>query len=115
MKASLGADDFIAKPYNTQILLMHAALSAQIVIIWLEQKLSHATLDSSSRGFLKSSVERQNELGILTMQMWERLFLMYSRGGWQSDSFVDIDNTLTVNISHLRNTLCKRPRVLRTL
>lgn len=52
MVLSLGADDFIAKPYNTQILLMHitSVLRRANSDVTTGTKLSHAgvTLDSSS-------------------------------------------------------------------
>ena len=115
MVLSLGADDFIAKPYNTQILLMHitSVLRRANSDVTTGTKLSHAgvTLDSSS---CKVSANQQsveltkNELRILSLLM-QNAGTVVSRQRiqeelWQSDEFVD-DNTLTVNISHLRNTL----------
>ena len=115
MVLSLGADDFIAKPYNTQILLMHitSVLRRANSDVTTGTKLSHAgvTLDSSS---CKVSANQKcveltkNELRILSLLM-QNAGTVVSRQRiqeelWQSDEFVD-DNTLTVNISHLRNTL----------
>lgn len=115
MVLSLGADDFIAKPYNTQILLMHitSVLRRANSDVTTGTKLSHGgvTLDSSS---CKVSANQQsveltkNELRILSLLM-QNAGTVVSRQRiqeelWQSDEFVD-DNTLTVNISHLRNTL----------
>jgi len=115
MVLSLGADDFIAKPYNTQILLMHitSVLRRANSEVTTGTKLSHAgvTLDSSSCKVSanQNSVElTKNELRILSLLM-QNAGTVVSRQRiqeelWQSDEFVD-DNTLTVNISHLRNTL----------
>ena len=115
MVLSLGADDFIAKPYNTQILLMHitSVLRRTNSDVTTGTKLSHAgvTLDSSSckvSANQKSVELTKNELRILSLLM-QNAGTVVSRQRiqeelWQSDEFVD-DNTLTVNISHLRNTL----------
>lgn len=115
MVLSLGADDFIAKPYNTQILLMHitSVLRRANSDVTTGTKLSHAgvTLDSSSckvSANQKSVELTKNELRILSLLM-QNAGTVVSRQRiqeelWQSDKFVD-DNTLTVNISHLRNTL----------
>ena len=115
MVLSLGADDFIAKPYNTQILLMHitSVLRRANSDVTTGTKLSHAgvTLDSSSckvSANQKSIELTKNELRILSLLM-QNAGTVVSRQRiqeelWQSDEFVD-DNTLTVNISHLRNTL----------
>ncbi len=115
MVLSLGADDFIAKPYNTQILLMHitSVLRRANSDVTTGTKLSHAgvTLDSSSckvSANQKSVELTKNELRILSLLM-QNAGTGVSRQRiqeelWQSDEFVD-DNTLTVNISHLRNTL----------
>lgn len=115
MVLSLGADDFIAKPYNTQILLMHitSVLRRANSDVTTGTKLSHAgvTLDSSSckvSANQKSVELTKNELRILSLLM-QNAGTVVSRKRiqeelWQSDEFVD-DNTLTVNISHLRNTL----------
>ena len=115
MVLSLGADDFIAKPYNTQILLMHitSVLGRANSDVTTGTKLSHAgvTRDSSSckvSANQKSVELTKNELRILSLLM-QNAGTVVSRQRiqeelWQSDEFVD-DNTLTVNISHLRNTL----------
>ena len=115
MVLSLGADDFIATPYNTQILLMHitSVLRRANSDVTTGTKLSHAgvTLDSSSckvSANQKSVELTKNELRILSLLM-QNAGTVVSRQRiqeelWQSDEFVD-DITLTVNISHLRNTL----------
>ena len=115
MSINLGADDFITKPYNTQILL--ARISSVLKRAY-QSDLSDHTL--SHKGvvlhFDKSTVEHggntaeltKNELGILRLLMQNKETIL-SREQimnelWQSDEFID-DNTLTVNINRLRKKL----------
>ncbi|MFC2629238.1 MAG: response regulator transcription factor [Lancefieldella rimae] len=115
MMLSLGADDFVAKPYNTQILLLHIATVLRRVGVVAEPsaEITHGgvTLDTAAcrvhaaRG---SAELTKNELRILAILM-RNAGTVVSRQRiqeelWQSDEFVD-DNTLTVNVSHLRQTL----------
>ena len=114
MSMNLGADDFITKPYNTQILL--ARISAILNRVYDTEQtnvLSFAglTLDigkSAVKYDVNSAELTKNELRILAM-------LIRKNGGivsrddimnelWQSDEFVD-DNTLTVNVNRLRKKL----------
>ena len=112
----LGADDFIAKPYSSRVLLARieallrrrsqAAVASTIVHNGLTLDLSR-----SQASFEGRSVElTKNELRILTLLMRcagtivSREAIM--RDLWDSDAFVD-DNTLTVNINRLRATLEK--------
>ena len=113
---SAGADDFVAKPYNEQVLLAHVASVLKRSYgdgAAASARLSHrgVTLDTArcEVSYQGRSVElTKNELRILGL-------LMRSPGAvvsrqriqeelWASDDFVD-DNTLTVNVSHLRQTL----------
>lgn len=114
MSMNLGADDFVAKPYNPQILL--ARIAAVLKRAYPEEApstISYRGLEtdlgkSAARGPLGETELTKNELRILTT-------LLASRGRvvsrdeimnalWQSDEFVD-DNTLTVNINRLRRKL----------
>lgn len=115
---SAGADDFVTKPYNDQVLLARiasllkrsygegAAASARISVrgVTLDAARCEVTHDGRTAELTK------NELRILAL-------LMRSAGQvvsrqriqeelWESDDFVD-DNTLTVNVSHLRQTLAR--------
>ena len=90
-----GADDFVAKPYNEQVLLAHVAAV-----------LDTTRCEVSYQG--KSAELTKNELRILALLM-RGAGSVVSRQRiqeelWESCDFVD-DNTLTVNISHLRQTL----------
>lgn len=114
MSMNLGADDFVTKPYNTQILLARITsvlrrtqgLAMQEV---LEHKGLKLNITNGSVVFNDNSVDlTKNELKILTC-------LMKNKGAivtrddlmdflWSSDLFVD-DNTLSVNITRLRKKL----------
>lgn len=115
---SYGADDFIAKPYNPAILLLH--------IEAVFKRLSHGSEEAvitydnirldAGRGNMEITVPdgvnvvdlTKNEMGILT-------YLIQKQGKivtreelisylWDSEEFVD-DNTLTVNINRVRAKL----------
>ena len=115
MMLSLGADDFVAKPYNTQILLLHIATVLRRVGVVAEPsaEITHGgvTLDTAAcrvHAAGGSAELTKNELRILAILM-RNAGTVVSRQCiqeelWQSDEFVD-DNTLTVNVSHLRQTL----------
>ena len=114
---SLGADDFVPKPYNDQVLLAHVAtvLKRSYGEGAAAAEISHGgvTLDTarcrvSYQG--RSAELTKNELRILALLM-RSAGAVVSRQRIQeelcaSDEFVD-DNTLTVNVSHLRATLTK--------
>lgn len=115
---TLGADDFVAKPYSSQVLLAHMAallrragaaagdgasmLAHNGVTVDLARSLATAG---------EQSVElTKNELRILALLV-RRAGTIVSREDlmrelWASDAFVD-DNTLTVNVNRLRAALAK--------
>ncbi len=111
---SLGADDFITKPYNTQILLAHIASVLKRVTRRGESSLftyRGLTLDTD-RGVAvcgENSAElTRNEKKLLELLL-HRAGEVVSREDmmdelWQSDAFID-DNTLTVNVNRLRRKL----------
>lgn len=114
MSMNLGADDFITKPYNTQILLARIASilrrvygsNTQDTISYNDLKLN---LSNGSITYKGNTTEvTKNELKILSC-------LIKSKGKivsredlmdfmWNSDIFVD-DNNLSVNITRLRKKL----------
>ncbi|MDR2044583.1 MAG: response regulator transcription factor [Clostridium sp.] len=111
---NLGADDFIAKPYNTQILLarIESVLRRaygdrpenvlQIGDVTLRLHDGTVSANGGTRELTK------NELRILRLLMKNQGSIL-SRDQimeelWQTDEFVD-DNTLTVNINRLRKKL----------
>ena len=113
MSMNLGADDFLTKPYNTQILLAR--------MVRLLQRACPGASPAVSRGGLTLDLGRgvaardgaevaltRNESRILQTllaaegRIVSRSALMEAL--WKSDAFVD-DNTLTVNVTRLRRRL----------
>ncbi|MCM1173163.1 MAG: response regulator transcription factor [Clostridium sp.] len=114
LSLSFGADDFIAKPYNPSILLLHIeAVFKRIGKSGDKDILRYQDIVlEPSRGVLTvngQSVElTKNEMGILAY-MFKAQGKIVSRDElisylWDSDEFVD-DNTLTVNINRVRRKL----------
>lgn len=112
---NLGADDFITKPYNTEILLARVTnilrrtsgdFKMNHILIYRDFNLN---LSNATVTYQDKSVElTKNEVKILSC-------LINNRGNivrrdslietlWKSDYFVD-DSTLTVNINRLRKSL----------
>ncbi|GAA0680958.1 MULTISPECIES: response regulator transcription factor [Clostridium] len=114
MSINLGADDFITKPYNTQILL--ARISA---ILRRSSSVSTSNLieyKSVTLNLSKSTVEYEDKEEELSKNEMKILYCLMENKGkivardelmdalWQSNEFID-DNTLTVNINRLRRKL----------
>lgn len=115
MSMNLGADDFITKPYNTEILIarVSAILKRSYGKNNNEETLSYGDLKlnlaNGSISHNSESIElTKNELKILA-------YLIKHRGKivsrdvlmdalWQSDLFLD-DNTLSVNVTRLRKKI----------
>ena len=114
MSMNLGADDFITKPYNTQILLARIASIIRRTYQNLDSEVFEFkglkyNMSTSEMTFDNKKCElTKNESKILftLMKNKERIVprndLM--KALWQDDEFVD-DNTLTVNINRLRKKL----------
>ncbi|HCL4436975.1 XRE family transcriptional regulator [Clostridium botulinum] len=112
---NLGADDFITKPYNTEILLaritniLKRAYGNLKTNNTLNYKDFNLNLSNATLIYKDKSLElTKNEVKILS-------YLINNRGNivkrdslmeylWKSDYFVD-DSTLTVNINRLRKKL----------
>jgi DNA-binding response OmpR family regulator len=122
---NLGADDFVTKPYNTQILI--ARISSVLKRAYKESISDRLDCGSFVINLSKSSLEysgsevglTKNELKIMTC-LFEHKGAIVSRDElmtrlWDSDMFVD-DNTLTVNINRLRKKLeaCGLENVIET-
>lgn len=114
MSLNVGADDFISKPYNAQILLAHIqTVLKRTYEVEVNSVLIHngLTLDLlKGKIFYKGNFAEltKNELGILRL-------LMINKGNiiprdeiinelWQNEEFID-ENTLNVNIVRLRKKL----------
>jgi DNA-binding response OmpR family regulator len=112
---NLGADDFITKPYNTEILIARVSAilkrsygknSNEEIMNYGDLKLN---LANGSISYNSNNIElTKNELRILA-------YLIKNRGKivsrdtlmdalWQSDLFLD-DNTLSVNVTRLRKKI----------
>lgn len=115
MSMNLGADDFVTKPYNTQILLARisallkrsgstAASSSILTYGDFQLNLSNATITYNN----KEIELTKNEVKILSYlinhkgEIVSRELLMEYL--WSTDYFVD-DSTLTVNVTRLRKKL----------
>lgn len=112
LSMSYGADDYITKPYNPALLLLH--------IEALFRRMNKINNTESYRGvkvnLLKSTLENgDKELLLSKNEMSIFYFLLNHQGEivtrnqimnhlWGEDKFID-DNTLTVNITRLRKKL----------
>lgn len=115
MSINLGADDFIIKPYNTQILLarIEALLRRTYGNKETSSKLTYKNLELDlAKGIVtvegKAIEITKNEMRILSYLM-ERKGEIVSREDlmeylWNSDYYVD-DNTLSVNVTRIRKKL----------
>ena len=115
MAMTLGADDFVPKPYSARVLvarinalLRRTAAAGTLVHKGLELDLARSMVTNMQTG--TSTELTKNELRILSLLL-SRAGKIVSRSAimqdlWDSDAFVD-DNTLTVNINRLRTTLEK--------
>ena len=112
LSMSFGADDFIAKPFNRQILLAHTA--AVLKRSGLQAgSVTHRGVTCDPAG---GTVVFEGRGAELTKNEGKILSLLFRSAGcvvsreelmnelWQSDEFVD-DNTLTVNMNRLRRKL----------
>lgn len=115
MGITLGGDDFITKPYNTQILL--ARISALLKRAYPHNGISDVIEHNGVRvNILASTVECNGNLIELTKNELKILhYLLNNRGKivsrvdimeylWDSSMFVN-DNTLTVNIGRIRSKI----------
>lgn len=117
MSMNLGADDFVTKPYNTQILLARiASILKRAYGNSLKQDQDVLTYKAMSLNLSNGSISCEGKILELTKNEIRILsFLMKNKGNivsrdslmeylWNSDLFVD-DNTLSVNVTRLRKKL----------
>lgn len=110
-----GADDYITKPYNTQILL---ARIASILKRTNKSELEKSKIDCTqfTLNISESKIEKEDKQIELTKNESKILQCLVKNRNkivsreelmeylWNTDEFVD-DNTLTVNITRVRNKL----------
>ena len=116
MSMTMGADDFVPKPYSSRVLVARIqALLRRASAAPERSVVAHNGVEVDLARSVASANGRQVELTKNEMRI---LALLINHAGtivsreaimrdlWDSDAFVD-DNTLTVNINRLRNTLEK--------
>ncbi len=115
MAVNMGGDDFIAKPFDLNIVVAKVqalirrtySFGGQMNII--EHNNAVLNLSDATLSYLNERIElTKNEFKILQILL-ENVGKVISRDIimtrlWQSDSFID-DNTLTVNVARLRKRL----------
>lgn len=114
MAIHLGGDDYITKPFNTQILL--ARIESILKRTYDKNENKYSEFNNLKYYPEKSIIEYKDKIEELTKNeskilkvLLENQEKIVSRDQlmnylWQTDEFVD-DNTLTVNINRLRNKL----------
>lgn len=114
MSMNLGADDFVTKPYNTQVLLarissvLRRSSGGKLQEV-LEHKGLKLNITSGVLTFNENTSDlTKNELKVLSCLMKNKGIIV-TRDElmdylWSSDLFVD-ENTLSVNIARLRKKL----------
>ncbi len=109
---SYGADDYITKPYNPTILLLHI----EAVFKRLQKTEPKLSYQGVNINLSKSALEKENqELLLSKNEMGIFYFLLINQGKivsrdeimnylWGTNKFID-DNTLTVNMTRLKKKL----------
>ena len=114
MSMNLGADDFITKPYNTQILL--ARITAMLKRTHKETMNNSVQYQGVKLQLNNSTVIYKEQVIELSKNEMQILYALLQNKGeivsrnrlmetlWQSNEFID-DNTLTVNVNRVRKKL----------
>lgn len=114
MSMNLGADDFVTKPYNTQILL--ARISAMLKRTRKEEVENSVQYHGLKLQLNNSTVVYEDQVIELSKNEMRILYTLLQNKGkivsrdhlmetlWQSNEFID-DNTLTVNVNRVRKKL----------
>ncbi|MBK3496594.1 response regulator transcription factor [Viridibacillus sp. YIM B01967] len=113
MAMQMGADDFIQKPFNMDVLLAKVQAITRRTYDYKEEHLHSALWNAATIDYSRSTITLQgrtaeltkNELFILRVLL-ERLDQIVSRDElmrklWDDERFVN-DNTLSVNVNRLR-------------
>lgn len=117
MAMNMGADDFIAKPFDSNVLiskvqaLLRRSYHFASTSLMLEHRGAVLHIDEATVSYNDSAIAlSKNEYRILLV-LWKNKGSIVSREKlmealWKTDEFVD-ENTLTVNINRLRKKLEK--------
>ena len=116
MGLNIGADDFVSKPYNGQVLLARIQkILARTYEVQSNTLLTHKGL---TLNLLRATISHngnekeltKNELGILRLLMLNKGNIIPRDANidelWQSEEFID-ENTLNVNVVRLRKKLAE--------
>lgn len=115
MAMNMGADDFIAKPFDLSVItakiqaLIRRTYDFQGQVHLIQHKGAVLNLSDTTLTYEDSKIElTKNDFRIL-QKLMENAGKVISRDAimtrlWENDSFID-DNTLTVNITRLRKKL----------
>lgn len=110
-----GADHYVTKPFNIQILLAKIGALLRRTNM-LEESSEKIDAEDFILNMSKSTIEKDEKIIELTKNEYKIIkYLLRNRGKivsrdeimrylWDDESFID-DNTLTVNITRLRNKL----------
>ncbi len=114
MSMNLGADDFITKPYNTQILL--ARINSVLKIVYSKEVQESMVYKDLVLNLSNGTISyKDNTLNLTKNEIKILSYLIKNKGKiisrenlmeylWNDDFFVD-DNTLSVNITRLRKKI----------
>ena len=95
MAVNMGADDFIAKPFDRNVLIAKLSAMLNTADNTLTYQGNNIDLTKNEYKILLALMENRGKV-VSRESLMERL--------WESDSFVD-ENTLTVNVNRLRKKL----------
>lgn len=115
MAINMGADDFIAKPFDLSVLtakiqaLMRRSYSLSGQVNVMEHKGVILNISSATLAYENEKIELTKNDFKLMQILFEKAGTVVSRDSimtrlWEDDNFVD-DNTLTVNIARIRKKL----------
>lgn len=115
MAMNMGADDFIAKPFDLQVLtakiqaILRRSYGESIAVHELEVKNVRLNLDDTSANVGDNRLDLTKNEYLILKTLMEQQGKVVSRETimerlWGADEFVD-DNTLTVNVTRIRKKL----------
>ena len=115
MAVNMGADDFISKPFDLQVLMakiravVRRAYDFGDQLHWLEHKGAVLNTEDMSLSYQGEKIDLTKNDHRILQTLMENKGRVVSRDVlmtrlWETDSFID-ENTLTVNVARLRRKL----------